>query len=154
MNAWARIDARPVIGDVHAPALVCHARHDQAVPFEEGQLIAATLPNARLVPLEGRNHLMLKGEPAWAHFLREVDAFAAVTPASADGELSRRELEVLALVADGLTNDQIAEQLVLSVRTVERHLSNVYVKWRLNGRAARAAAAARFTQLGSSSRTT
>jgi pimeloyl-ACP methyl ester carboxylesterase/DNA-binding CsgD family transcriptional regulator len=151
MNAWARIDVRPVIGEVRAPALVCHARDDQAVSFEEGQLIASALPNARLVPLEGRNHLMLTREPAWAHFLREVDEFCAVRPASDDGDLSGREREILALVADGLSNDQIAEQLVLSVRTVERHLSNVYVKWRLNGRAARAAAAARFTQLGSSS---
>jgi DNA-binding NarL/FixJ family response regulator len=63
-------------------------------------------------------------------------------------ELSARELEVLELVAAGLTNDAIAEHLCLSVRTVERHLSNVYAKLRVSGRAGRAAAAARFSQSG------
>jgi DNA-binding NarL/FixJ family response regulator len=51
-------------------------------------------------------------------------------------------------VADGLSNEEIAGRLVLSVRTVERHLSNVYVKLRVSGKAARAAAAARYSQLG------
>jgi pimeloyl-ACP methyl ester carboxylesterase/DNA-binding CsgD family transcriptional regulator len=154
MQAWAQIDARPALEGVRAPALVCHAHEDQAVPFEEGQLIARLLPDARLVALEGRNHLLLTREPAWPYFLSELDAFCGVSPATPDGDLSGREREVLALVAEGLSNEEIAERLVLSVRTVERHLSNVYVKWRLNGRAARAAAAARFTQLGSSSGTT
>ena len=48
---------------------------------------------------------------------------------------------MLELVAAGLTNEAIAERLVLSVRTVERHLSNVYVKLRVSGKAGRAAAA-------------
>jgi DNA-binding NarL/FixJ family response regulator len=59
--------------------------------------------------------------------------------------LSRRELDVLALVAEGLDNETIAARLHLSVRTVERHLSNVYAKLRVSGKSARAAAAARFS---------
>jgi RNA polymerase sigma factor (sigma-70 family) len=62
------------------------------------------------------------------------------------GELSEREQEVLELVADGLSNEEIAERLVLSVRTVERHLSNIYAKLGVSGKAARAAAAARFSR--------
>jgi DNA-binding NarL/FixJ family response regulator len=51
-------------------------------------------------------------------------------------------------VAEGLTNEEIAKRLFLSARTVERHLSNIYVKLRVSGKAARAAAAARFSQAG------
>ena len=61
-------------------------------------------------------------------------------------ELSEREREVLELVAAGMSNEQIAERLFLSTRTVERHLSNVYAKLRLSGKSARAAAAARFSR--------
>ena len=58
------------------------------------------------------------------------------------GRLSAREHEVLTLAADGRTNLEIAETLVLSVRTVERHLSNAYAKLGISGRAARTAAVA------------
>jgi ATP/maltotriose-dependent transcriptional regulator MalT len=56
------------------------------------------------------------------------------------GLLSPREREVLRLVAQGRSNDEIAASLFLSVRTVERHVANVYAKLRLSGRSARAAA--------------
>lgn len=57
---------------------------------------------------------------------------------------------MLELVAAGLTNEAIAQRLSLSVRTVERHLSNVYAKLRLSGKAARAAAAVSFIKLRTS----
>ncbi|HVL31888.1 MAG TPA: LuxR C-terminal-related transcriptional regulator [Solirubrobacteraceae bacterium] len=57
--------------------------------------------------------------------------------------LTRRETEVLRLVADGLTNAQIAERLVVSPHTVHRHVANVLRKLGLPTRAAAAAQAAR-----------
>jgi DNA-binding NarL/FixJ family response regulator len=60
--------------------------------------------------------------------------------------MTDRELEVLALVAAGRTNEEIAAELYLSVRTVERHLSNVYAKLGLSGKAARAGAAALYSK--------
>ncbi|MPZ47879.1 MAG: hypothetical protein GEU75_00925 [Dehalococcoidia bacterium] len=56
--------------------------------------------------------------------------------------LSRREVEVVALLAHGRSNQEIAAELVLSVRTVERHISSIYEKLGLHGASARAAAAA------------
>ena len=37
--------------------------------------MAAAIPNARFVPLEGRNHVLLDGEPAQAPFLKELEDF-------------------------------------------------------------------------------
>ncbi len=62
-------------------------------------------------------------------------------PQGPDG-LSAREREVLQLAAEGLSNKGIAEHLVLSVRTVERHLATAYEKLGFRGRGARAAAIA------------
>ena len=56
--------------------------------------------------------------------------------------LTAREREVLQLLAQGRSNDAIASTLVVSVRTVERHVENIYGKIGVSGRAARAAATA------------
>jgi len=117
----------------------------------EGRRLASLLPDARFVTLESDNHILQEGEPAWDAFLSEVRAFLgedelAPTDARDIGELSGREREVLELVAAGMSNEQIAERLFLSTRTVERHLSNVYARLRLSGKSARAAAAARFSR--------
>ena len=135
---------------VSTPTLVLHARDDALAPYSEGRLLATLIPGARFVPLDSRNHVLLARDPAWQAFRREVEAFletgeptAQATPAALP-DLSDRELAVLELVAAGLGNDGIAARLHISVRTVERHLSNVYAKLRLSGKAARAAAAARY----------
>jgi pimeloyl-ACP methyl ester carboxylesterase/DNA-binding CsgD family transcriptional regulator len=148
---WSDVDVADLAPRVEAPTLVAHARGDGAVPFEQGRLLASLIPNARLLPLDSVNHLLLPDEPAWPVLVAELSEFsgAQAAPASAPIEdLSAREVEVMRLVADGRSNEEIAEELVLSVRTVERHLSNVYVKLRVSGKAARAAAAARFSRVG------
>jgi len=57
-------------------------------------------------------------------------------PASIPGGLSAREVEILRLVAAGLTNRAIAEALTISERTVDRHVSNIYTKLDVSTRAA------------------
>ena len=73
----------------------------------------------------------------------EAPALQATEPAAV--LLSGREREVLALVADGLTDQEIAEQLVLSQHTVHRHVANIRRKL---GRGSRAAAVAEAARLG------
>ncbi len=151
--ARAEVDVTELAPRLAVPTLVLNAREDAMVPFEEGRALAAMIPGARFVPLEGRNHILLRDEPAWDAFVAEYRAFLAGgdwgSAATGEGRLSdltSREIDVLRLAAAGATNDEIAAQLFLSPRTIERHLSNVYAKLGLSGKAARAAAAARFTR--------
>ena len=149
-KAFRGIDVAELAPRLQAPTIVFHARDDQMIPFTEGRRLAAAVPNARFVPLDGRNHVFLTEEPAWQMFLAELHGFLGIPTwqsSSELGVLSGRELQVLELVADGLSNEEIATRLYLSTRTVERHLSNVYKKLGLSGKAARAAVAPRVSRL-------
>jgi pimeloyl-ACP methyl ester carboxylesterase/DNA-binding CsgD family transcriptional regulator len=145
-----RMDVRPLAARVESPVLVAHAERDRMVPFERGMELAALLPNASLLPLDSSNHLLLE-EPAWDRFVAETARFVGATFSHADAglapSLTEREYEVLALVAEGFSNRDIGEHLLVSTRTVDRHLSNIYRKLGLSGRTARAAAASRLHSL-------
>jgi pimeloyl-ACP methyl ester carboxylesterase/DNA-binding CsgD family transcriptional regulator len=135
---------------VKVPTLVLHARGDRMNEFENGLYLAANIDGARLVTLESSNHIVLEDEPAWPVIVSEVEEFLEperlTRPVGVDVTrvLSARELEVLRLAADGFDNDAIAEKLTLSVRTVERHLHNIYAKLDITGKSARAAAVAKL----------
>ncbi|HEV8054380.1 MAG TPA: alpha/beta fold hydrolase [Candidatus Limnocylindrales bacterium] len=147
-----RTDVAQLLPSITAPTLVLHARGDRAIDFKHARLLATSIPDARLVPLESRNHILLAGEPAWTVFMGEVRAFMAPereVESSADdmpsiAALTAREREILRHASDGRGNEEIAEALTLSVRTVERHLSNAYLKLGISGRSARTAAVARL----------
>jgi len=67
--------------------------------------------------------------------LQERAASQPETPPTYPDGLTQREVEVLCLIATGKSNSEIAEALVLSVRTVERHITNIYAKINARGRA-------------------
>ena len=64
---------------VIAPTVIFHGTGDTGVPFSEAQYTATQIPNARLVPLPTKNHLLLHDEPAWAQFLETTNEFVLGT---------------------------------------------------------------------------
>jgi pimeloyl-ACP methyl ester carboxylesterase len=71
------INVLDLLPELRVPTLVTHCRHDAAVPFAEGQILASQIPGAQFVPLDSKNHLLLPAEPAWEQFVRHVHRFAA-----------------------------------------------------------------------------
>jgi len=142
-------------GEIRSPTAVLHRRNDRAIPFELGRQLAARIPGAAFVALEGADHLPWYGDAGAV--ARAVLDFAGVDRpeveiapptdaprAAAVHDLSAREIEVLCLVAAGLSDAEIAERLVVSPHTVHRHVANIRTKWRLPSRAAAVAHASRI----------
>jgi pimeloyl-ACP methyl ester carboxylesterase/predicted Ser/Thr protein kinase len=73
--ASGQIDVTHRLAELRVPTLVCHSRGDAVVKFDHGRRIAASIPGARFVPLESRNHLLLEHEPACGEFFAELDRF-------------------------------------------------------------------------------
>jgi pimeloyl-ACP methyl ester carboxylesterase/DNA-binding CsgD family transcriptional regulator len=144
-----RNDVRAELEQVRAPTVVVHRRGDRAIPYHLGRELAAAIPKATLIPLAGTAHFPWAGDTqSVARALRS--ALAPEAPARVSGEpaavlLSGRERQVLGLVAQGLSDPEIAEQLVLSQHTVHRHVANIRNKL---GRGSRTAAVAEAARLG------
>jgi class 3 adenylate cyclase len=68
-------DVTPFLGQIQAPTLVMHRRADRVVPFEAGRELAALIPTARFVPLDGDCHTFVLGDAAPI-----VDAVTAFLP--------------------------------------------------------------------------
>ena len=130
-EARALVDVEHLLAEVRIPTLVLHARNDEVVPFSEGRLLASSIPGAEFVELDSRNHVLLEQEPAWARFCEAVGAFLSTQEAESAGifaALSPREREVLVLMADGLSNIEIATRMKISEKTTRNHASNVFDK--------------------------
>jgi pimeloyl-ACP methyl ester carboxylesterase/DNA-binding CsgD family transcriptional regulator len=155
LDAIAAFDATPLLPRVQAPTLVLH-RQGIWFPVAIARDLAARLPDARLHTLPGEATAPYLGDAeavadAIEAFLHGDEATAEAgresLPATIPGRqrppahqaspdrLTAREVEVLRLVAAGQTNSEIAEALSLSVRTVERHIGNLYGKIGARGRA-------------------
>jgi pimeloyl-ACP methyl ester carboxylesterase/DNA-binding CsgD family transcriptional regulator len=140
-------DVRDALSAMSVPTLVVHRDRDRAIPVRAGQEVAALVAGADFVGVPGDAHLPWHGDVAVS--VGAVAAFLGVpqpsrgAPAEGVGELSEREREVLRLVAEGLSDPEIAERLVLSPHTVHRHVANIRRKLGLHSRSAATAAAAR-----------
>ncbi|HET8944424.1 MAG TPA: alpha/beta fold hydrolase [Dehalococcoidia bacterium] len=145
LRTYYEADVSEIIPRIIAPALVLHARGDPLVPFDLGRDLASRLPNATFDPYEGSTAI------PWiisSILVREIHRFLGVpsSPSSLEAPavpcvdyLTPRETEVLALIAAGLTSRAIGHELQLSVRTVERHISNIYAKLNIGSRVQAAA---------------
>jgi len=70
-----------------------------------------------------------------ARFLiKDIADRSAVAPDTVDNVLTAREREVLTYIAEGLTNREIAETLIISIKTVERHRENIMAKLNMHNR--------------------
>ncbi|GAT08650.1 alpha/beta fold hydrolase [Mycolicibacterium novocastrense] len=145
-----RLDVRAHLARVHAPTVVVHRRDDRAVPYRLGREVAAAIPGATFIPLKGSAHFPWHGDAeSVVRACRETLATTPHPPArhasSQEQVLSSREREILACIARGLSDREIAEDLVLSPHTVHRHVANIRRKL---GRTSRTAAVAEAARLG------
>ncbi|XWN33048.1 MAG: hypothetical protein ROR55_08205 [Devosia sp.] len=76
-EAFGEIDVRHRLAEVKVPTIVFHSRHDQRIPFDQGRALARGIPNAQLVPLESRNHILVDDEPAWTVRFDTIGRFLA-----------------------------------------------------------------------------
>ena len=77
LDEFADIDITDLAPQVTAPTLILSSRREPDNVFEQSRKLAALIPGSRLVPLDSANHLLPAQDPAWKHFLAEVDAFLA-----------------------------------------------------------------------------
>ncbi|HZM44380.1 MAG TPA: alpha/beta fold hydrolase [Burkholderiales bacterium] len=137
-RTFSRIDVQDIVPKVRCPTLVLHSRGNSVIPFESGRSLAGLIPGARFVPLDSNNHVLLDTEPAWQQLVEALDDFLPAPAGTGDpllDALTAREREVLELVAQGLDNGTIGEQLHISERTARNHVSAILAKLGINTRA-------------------
>ncbi|HEV3103956.1 MAG TPA: alpha/beta fold hydrolase [Candidatus Dormibacteraeota bacterium] len=126
-------DISSLLSRIEAPTLVLHREDDKATGFRLGREVASLIPSAQLVPLRGNTHLFWMGD--WQSVVEAMLDFLPQPAISGPALLSAREAEVAALVAEGLTNQQIGQRLFIAPRTAETHVENIRQKLGFRSRA-------------------
>jgi len=136
VSAAGHIDVSDLLPQVRTPTLVLH-RRDSRHPLSESMRVASAIQDARLVFIEGTAYSWALEHPD--QVLQAIDEFVYWSPPPEprwnSSNLSPRELQILRLVAKGRSSREIGSELVLTVRTVERHISNIYRKIDAHNRA-------------------
>ena len=143
-------DARACFEDATDLFEAAEARYEAAITrlelaavLRDQERTAAATEQAMIAQTAFRSLGAGGGTEKAANLLREMSgSLQPLTEARLPNGITAREAEVLWLIAAGRTNQEIADDLVLSVRTVERHISTIYEKLGVHGRSARASAAA------------
>jgi DNA-binding CsgD family transcriptional regulator/pimeloyl-ACP methyl ester carboxylesterase len=127
MAASLPTGTRECLEGLRVPALVLHPRDHALVSHEEAAEVAQ-LSRGSLVMTDGDSAFgnAPQGISAIETFVAGIAGLSS-TAAAPDG-LSPREVEVLRLIAAGRSNQQIATELVISLNTVQRHVSNILNK--------------------------
>jgi pimeloyl-ACP methyl ester carboxylesterase/DNA-binding CsgD family transcriptional regulator len=144
-------DIRDCLGMLRVPTLVLHREHD-IIPLADARVVADRIPGSRLQVLPGFDHVPWAGD--WVAVVEAVLGFVDQT-VGADTRSRKRqqttqttrrdrvgwtslteaERQVVALAAQGLSNADIANALLLSRFTVETHLKHVFTKLAVRSRA-------------------
>ncbi len=74
-QAFAEIDVRQQLAKINVPTIVFHSKFDQRITLEQGRELANGIPNARFVPLESNNHILLGHESALQICASEIQKF-------------------------------------------------------------------------------
>jgi len=134
--AAGTVDVTEILSQVQAPTLVLHRREGRQ-PLDDAMEVTSGIPNAGLTIIEGSAFGWALQHPE--AILQAIDEFLGwVSEPAQKGNttrLSPREREVLALLASGKSTREIGAELVLTGRTVERHISNIYRKIGAHNRA-------------------
>jgi pimeloyl-ACP methyl ester carboxylesterase/DNA-binding CsgD family transcriptional regulator len=141
-EAFADSNVASVLPGIKVPVLIMHSMGFALLDREESIKLAARIPNSRVTLVDGRAALPdpapgLAAIDEWlAEMLPDFVRTHQVPTVSVDfGLLSERQREVLHLIATGKTTREIADELFLSVRTIERHIASLYARLRLRNRA-------------------
>ena len=154
LEAMGQFDVTALLPKLKAPTLVLHRGSIPWLSVEIARAVASRIPDARLTVMEGESTAPYLGDAEAT--ASAVDAFLgedeegrtarldARVPGAEQEEppqaraypdnLTAREAEVLNRLAGGKTNNEIAEELHVSVRTIERHVANIYAKIGARGR--------------------